>query len=133
MENKKKYNTYSQYKRQVPENKKRQKQWQERDRIVSYKHRIIETKIEQEQRKERDKLAHHKRRNQTNDNYNIELFYLGPHVICNYCEVKKFVGESNSLCCNNEKIVLSDEETPPALLDLFIKTDKIRHRFRNNI
>ncbi|CAG8795148.1 2567_t:CDS:1, partial [Cetraspora pellucida] len=46
---------------------------------------------------------------------------------------KKFVGESNSLCCNNEKIVLSDEETPPALLDLFVRTDKIGCEFRNNI
>ncbi|CAG8527697.1 589_t:CDS:2, partial [Scutellospora calospora] len=46
-------------------------------------------------------------KNQTNDNYNIEPFYIELHVLCNYYEVKKFVGESNSLCCNNRKIVLT--------------------------
>ncbi|CAG8576189.1 17498_t:CDS:2, partial [Cetraspora pellucida] len=96
---------YVQCKCKVPEDKTGRKQ-QKRNRITRCKCHFIETKIEQKQQKECDKLAYHKRRNQTNDNDDIEPSYLGLQVICDYCKAKKFIGEPKSLCYNDGKIVL---------------------------
>ncbi|CAG8752766.1 16729_t:CDS:1, partial [Cetraspora pellucida] len=94
------------YKRRATENDQQREYRQERERVAQRKCRATMNNVEREKFREQNKLAQHKyhhqkpiqhlsERNQINDNYNIEPFYLGPCVICNYCEAKKFVGESN--------------------------------------